>query len=449
MHAVQRRRVVFVLAMLLLCAWLSLRTEPGAVLAGAPNPAVPQVNAAAFSGLGRLAFVQSGTLYALDGAADTFTTLSGTGEEVARPSWSPDGEWVAYLDIANRDAAVLHLVRADGSANHTIGGLPLPPGFLAFRWSPVADTLAISDGGLWLAPADGAATLLVAGAVERADWSPNGTMIAYTTDGRRDPSGIEGIWTVAAAGGIPDLQYAVAHPLYNGVAEFGWAGNPPRLLFTLDPSHSASLFADGGWLFSLAPGGDVFTPLARALFYDDWRSVSPDGRSLAIVAGGGREAYRGKQVAVCDLARGGCADLPAPDGTLTLDPAWSPDGARLAEVQAPDLGPVGGFRNNAGRDAWLNAHTLVVVNADGTQPLQLSPPGEAADSPQWSRDGATILYLCGIARGVCIVPSDGSGASMQVIDALSGPPGPFTPGPLGYYGHFDPALVLAWWQPGG
>lgn len=419
-------------------------------LAGARDTTPPQVDAAAFAGLGKLAFVQNGTLYALDGDTGALATLSAPGEAVTRPSWPPDGGWVAYLDTADREAQVLHLVRADGSANHTIAGLP-QTGNPAFRWSPVADTLAVTDGGLWLAPTDGVATLLVPGAVTGADWSPDGAQLAYTTDGRRDPSSIDGIWTIAASGGVPDLQFAVTHPLLTGVAEFGWAGSPPRILFAIDPAHSASFFADGGWLYGLAPGGDLFTPLAPGLFYDDWRSAAPDGRTVALVAGGGREAYRGKRVVVCDLMRFnlGCDQLPAPDGMLTLDPAWSPDGSRLAEVQAPDLGSAGGFANEAERDAWLNAHALVVVQPDGSQPLQLSPPGEAADSPQWSRDGGTILYLCGLVRGVCVVPSDGSGGAVQVVDSLSGPPGPFNPGPIGYYGHFDPSLVLAWWQPDG
>ncbi len=450
MTVLRRRRSLYhALFTLSLCAALLAARSSSRAAAGEPPAPTPQVNAAAFAGLGKLAFVQSGVLYALDGTDGSLITLSAPGEAVTRPSWSPDGGWIAYLDIADRDATVLHVVRADGSDNHTITGLP-SPSTPAFQWSPVADTLAIADGGLWLAPVDGVAARLVPSAVTRADWSPDGTRLAYTTDGRRDPSSIDGIWTIAASGGAPELQFAVTHPLLTGVAEFGWAGNPPRILFTLDPAHSASFFADGGWLYGLAPGGDLFTPLAPGLFYDDWRSAAPDGHTLALVAGGGREAYTGKRVVICDLMRSnlGCDPLPAPDGTLTVDPAWSPDGTRIAEVQAPDLGRVAGFANEAERDAWLNAHALVVVQPDGSQPLQLSPPGEAADSPQWSRNGGTILYLCGVARGVCVVPSDGSGGVVPIVSSLSGPP-PSPLGPLGFYGHFDPALVLAWWQPGG
>lgn len=166
-------------------------------------------------------------------------------------------------------------------------------------------------------------TLLIAGAIKQADWSPNGTTLAYTTDGRSDPSGIDGLWTVPAAGGPPDLQYVGMHSGHTSVMKFDRAGNPPRILFTLDPEHSASLFADRGWLYALAPGSDSFTPLAPGLFYDLWRSAGPNGRLLALVAGNGREVFTGKRMVVCDL--GGistsCRDLATPAGMETLAPA--------------------------------------------------------------------------------------------------------------------------------
>lgn len=76
-----------------------------AARAGVPNPVGPQINAAAFSGHGQPAFVQNGTLYVLNGDTGALTALSQSGEVATYPRWSPDGNWVAYIDQAVRATA--------------------------------------------------------------------------------------------------------------------------------------------------------------------------------------------------------------------------------------------------------------------------------------------------------------------------------------------------------
>jgi Tol biopolymer transport system component len=450
-----RRSLYHALTALLLSAALLPARGSRRAVAGEPTAATPQVNAAAFAGLGKLVFVQNGILYALDGTSETLTVIDASGA-AASPAWSPDGEWLAYLALAGplSHEGRLSLARADGTLVQAVDDLPGP--VLQFAWSPREDVLAATLGGtaqtprgIWLVAPSVPSLELVNGRVDEAAWSPDGTQISFVSRrhfGEAGPG--DQLETVASDGGAPLVRYTAPSQPDTGIENLGWTSDGTRLLFALDPYHSASLLADGANLFSLPPGGGPPLSLTTALLYADWRSFSPDGRSLALVAGSSREVYTGKAVSICDLTGGGCAPLPKPAGTVTVDPAWSPDGTRIAEVQVPDIGHVGGFGSDAERDAWLNAHALVVVQPDGTRPLQLSPPNEAAGSPRWSRDGGTILYLCGVTRGVCVVPGDGSGGPVQVVDSLSGPP-PSPLGPLGYYGHFDPALVLAWWQPGG
>ncbi len=450
-----RRSLYHALVTLSLCAALLAARGSSRAAADEPPAPAPQVNAAAFAGLGKLAFVQNGSLYALDGRSETLTAIDASGA-AAYPAWSLDGGWLAYLSLAGPFShdGQLSLARADGTLVQAVDDLPGP--VLQFAWSPREDVLAVTLGGtaqsprgLWLVAPAAPSRNLVNDHVDEAAWSPNGTQISFVSRRYYGEAGPDDrLETVAMDGGVRLVRYTAPSQPDTGIENLGWAANGTGLLFALDLYHSGSLLADGADLFSLPLGGGPPLPLTKALLYADWRSFSPDERSLALVAGSSREVYTGKAVAICDLTAGGCAPLPKPDGTVTVDPAWSPDGTRLAEVQAPDIGHVGGLPNEADRDAWLNAHALVVVQPDGSQPLQLSPPGEAADSPQWSRDGGTILYLCGVARGVCVVPGDGSSGVVQIVDSLSGPlPSPL--GPLGFYGHFDPALVLAWWQPGG
>ncbi len=54
-----------------------------------------------------------------------------------------------------------------------------------------------------------------------------------------------------------------------------------------------------------ASGGLPRQLLPEMLANDDFLALSPDGKALAIVAGGGRETWSNKQLIVLDLASGG------------------------------------------------------------------------------------------------------------------------------------------------
>ena len=60
-----------------------------------------------------------------------------------------------------------------------------------------------------------------------------------------------------------------------------------------------------------------------------------------------------------------------------LDPAWSPDGARIAFIEQPLAGQL---------------RTSGSMDADGTDPVRLTT--DAADDldPAWSPDGSTIAF---------------------------------------------------------
>ncbi len=138
--------------------------------AGALGTGTPQVDTVAFAGQGKLAFVQHGALYALDGDADTLILLDAG--DAAYPVWSPDGLWVAYVRPDPALAAIgtrqgeLWLVHADGTDRHVLTGLPAAVSGLA--WSPTSDILAVTlagaareAGGLWLVTPNGAAQKVV------------------------------------------------------------------------------------------------------------------------------------------------------------------------------------------------------------------------------------------------------------------------------------------------
>ncbi len=96
--------------------------------------------------------------------------------------------------------------------------------------------------------------------------------------------------------------------------------------------------------------------------------------------------------------------LTAPD-RLTFDPAWSPNGKRLAYVGVVD-----------------NKQQLFVAEADGSQSKALTAlKGEKVRSPAWSSDGARIAYVVEDEAGnseIYGVNADGTG-NAKLVSTLS------------------------------
>jgi TolB protein len=114
-------------------------------------------------------------------------------------------------------------------------------------------------------------------------------------------------------------------------------------------------------------------------------------------------------------------------GIQTAEPAWSPDGTRIAYEAAP-------------ADLYAN---IFVVNADGSGTTQLthySPSSGIAAEPAWSPDGSKLAFISSgaldgsnapTAQNIWVMNSDGSGA--MPLTKLTG----------------APFAVLPFWSPDG
>jgi Tol biopolymer transport system component len=79
---------------------------------------------------------------------------------------------------------------------------------------------------------------------------------------------------------------------------------------------------------------------------------------------------------------------------LDAQPAWSPDGSRIAFVSSRQ------FCAGGQLDLW-------VMGASGSSPTKVT---DIARSPTWAPDGQRIAYICG--QAVCVINADGSGKAV-------------------------------------
>src|SRR5207249_641205 len=101
----------------------------------------PLVDVAAFRGQGHLAFLWNGRPYLLDGQKATLRALPQRGA-ISGLSWSPDGRWLAYLDVtSSTGSGSLWVVRADGRGARPLTELSAP--VLSYAWSSRGHTLQV------------------------------------------------------------------------------------------------------------------------------------------------------------------------------------------------------------------------------------------------------------------------------------------------------------------
>lgn len=204
--------------------------------------------------------------------------------------------------------------------------------------------------------------LIWAAALAACAQAQNSGVIAYThaPDGG-PPWPVQDVYTVAAGGGTPQAltRDGQSH-------DPSWSPDGGRIFFIHDaenrrPVELSVMDADGRNRRVLR----VIEPVIYSA------ACSPDGKALAVSAATSRGGHTGLYI------------LPADGkGNLRLiitgawQPAWSPDGTKLAfTVERP-------------RGRWA----VHVANSDGTDDIRLTDSGKDSGSPVWSPDGSRIAF---------------------------------------------------------
>ncbi len=366
------------------------------------------VNAAVFSGYGRLAFVSAGRLFVLDGTvkgepAVLHSVAMGkvpTGMAAGAPAWSADGRWLAFLvGKPGIDGAVsggtVWIAAADGQ--HAKAVLRNAG---TFAWSPKADVLAALSGtilytvhpgqpahGLWGDPG------FTGGPV----WSPDGAQLAVAVINRdaKQRFTSSAVDIIAARGGLGFSNFAFsASDAF--ILDAWWPGGQGPLAWS-DPLGSASLAADGLPLVAYSLGnGPYGVTLGTTLVHPSF--AVPTRAGVTLVAGGERYAWRGKTIRSCDTSGKGTSVKcgPAMNATpapVNLDPAWAPGAQEpvLAFVHGKALSSAS--VTQAALRAWYRTRQLWLWIGIGGNPLPVTRAGPGVAAPVWSASARYILYV--------------------------------------------------------
>lgn len=432
-------------------------TQPSPPDPPAPGPIT--VNPSAWQDHGNLAFISSGQLETLSDAG-TLTEITGPtgGGFDSDAAWSPDDQWLAFLHTGPANsyavpAPTLWLMKAGSSQAQEV----TTSGIGMFAWSPSAPVLAYTvvaensfpAGGpedLWFdrpgAPPTSVAVGTGAGLGAIA-WSPDGTELAFddsdfpqpasATAPARPATGRLGI--VSVDGGRGETVYQLAG---SRIDLADWLPEGGGLLFWEDPGFAES--ADGDTLYSLELGAVRPVALVTSLVGPAWVVPEPDGKTVAVVAGGNRTIWTaGRDVDLCTFPAASCQAVAIPGGRVGLAPSWSASGTLVFAV-ASAAGPFGSGGGAYYSPGWM-------ARWDATVSLWSLDPGGHPSPVATTPAGALLATPASRGSTMVVVADD----ALWLADTTTGVPatrvaGPLysTAGPSGYYGEVDWAGTFAW-----
>ncbi len=361
------------------------------------EPPLAEVSAAVgtLADQGKLAFVAQGRLFLLD---STGLSMLDDGRGVSQhqrvtPRWSPSGDWLAFQSGRNFSLTEGRTTQPalPGRQTH-VHPWPCEE---SFAWSPTADLLAISLDGLWLVQPGAGQRKLRDGCVASFVWSPDGGSIAYVDPGSPGPQMVQRLYVQPLQGEAAEVPLALdSRPGLVSLA--AWWPASRELLFWFNGSFSKSIEMDGLPLFAIPLSGGTPRLLAHTPVYRDWICPAPDGRSLALVEsagrhGLGRDARSDKAVKVCP-PNSPCQVIATPVDKITAEPAWSPDGHRLALLEAVDDETLQVDFGDAGMASWNRTHSILLADPSG-HVLKRLEPGAGALYLRWSADARKLLFV--------------------------------------------------------
>jgi Tol biopolymer transport system component len=239
-----------------------------------------------------------------------------------------------------------------------------------------SERVAPNQVSLFTVDSDGAGLSGPIGALAfRPAWSADGTKIAFTC-------GYVGVICVTDADGS------------NGYSIFGtgipaddpaWAPDGQRIVFSKGTTTACALEGCGDELYTIKTDGSELTRLTNDPAFDYQPAWSPDGSRIAFTrrACGVCEDH----IYLINPDGTGLTRLTAP-GKYYAQPSWSPDGTRIA------------YRGNHPSQFDAQIYTMKSDGTDQQQVTFSASPFVIALEPAWSPDGNRIAFT-GHPNGLC------------------------------------------------
>jgi Tol biopolymer transport system component/DNA-binding winged helix-turn-helix (wHTH) protein len=306
------------------------------------------------------------------------------------PAWSPDGAMVAFVRALDVGAALYRVPAIGGDPELLYSAASWIPGL---DWSPDGERIIFAQHGpgenryqlTELDLTSGITRILInesqpGGSDMLPVYSPDGSWIAFV---RSDPMGIQEIYLMPAAGGIP--RQLTRNQI--NIRGLDWLPDSESLVFASIPAGAFAL-----WTVSIE--SNAVSPL---LTRGEWiANPSVATRTGTLVYEDLRFEKNIYQRSVVDTGLVGSTRPLIGSTQWDSEPCYSPDGERIVFTSS----------RTGDLEVW-------VCNRDGSRPLPLTSfRGAYLGWPKWSPDGRTIAFVAG-PRGY---------ADIYVIDAEGGSP---------------------------